>query len=424
MDGHETHPRFHQRDLEIKEIGIWERGGEASSGINRNEAAIRRSKMAMLRVEDHDRLSREHYRFAKEEMARRQKAPILVTAEEIESQYRERGRLYIVDPRIGFNHRTFRFWIGSILPTHQIKKPRTLGHRHNIEAVIYILQGHGYSVIDGVRHDWEAGDFICVPNFAWHRHVNTSDQIMIYVAATTGPLGMALGSAIYEDDRFPDQWVFAQLGEESLKTLIPGGESAASPPAEKQKATPLSDMDALYGEQLSFAVAEEKVRRASRVTVKGKDIKLEKTRMGHLAYVVDPKVGFHTRVLGTLLAEVPPGCHSGAHRHLYEEINYVLRGEGYTIIDDRKVEWKAGAALCIPVFGWHQHFNTGGVGARFLVHHNRPFMENLGNMFVQHGEAASGLEAGVDNSLEFPMLRGLIVDPDKIRRRSEGRNDE
>jgi len=377
--------------------------------------------MPVLKAEDHDRLNWQHQTFAKEEVDRRNKSPILVTAEEIQQQYKERSKVYIIDPRIGFNHRSFRFWIGSHLPDSKIKKHRTLGHRHNIEAVIYILQGKGYSVIDGVRYDWEPGDFICVPIFAWHLHRNPSDENMIYVAATTGPLGMALGTAIYEDDRFPENWVFGQDGDASLKTLIPGKSSATKITYEQDTERPLSAMDTLYGEQLSFAANEEKVRRQGNVLMKEKDIRMEKTRMGHLAYVVDPKVGFRTRVLGSLLAEIPPGCHSGAHRHLYEEVNYILRGRGYSIIEDRKIEWKAGDALCIPVFGWHQHFNTGEEPARFLVHHNRPFMENLGHMLVQQGEKANGLEVAVGEGAQpqFSVLKGLTVDPEKIRRLQE-----
>lgn len=374
--------------------------------------------MPVLRPEEHDRLNWQHQTFAKEEVDRRKKSPILVTAEEIETQYAGRGKVYIIDPRIGFNHRSFRFWIGTHLPDSQIKKKRTLGHRHNIEAVIYILQGRGYSVIDGIRYDWEPGDFICVPIFAWHRHLNPSDENMIYVAATTGPLGMALGTAIYEDDRFPENWVVGQEGDKSLKTLIPGGLNTTKVTIARDTDISLSEMDNLYSQQLSFAANEEKVRRQGKVLVKGMNLKLEKTRMGYLAYAVDPKVGFHSMVLGSLLAEIPVGRHSGAHRHLYEEVNYILAGQGYSIIEDRKVEWKAGDALCIPVFGWHQHFNTGEEPARFLVHHNRPFMENLGHMVVQQGETADGLEAATRNGSyrEFPILGRLRVDPEKVRR--------
>ena len=52
------------------------------------------------------------------------------------------------------------------------------------------------------------------------------------------------------------------------------------------------------------------------------------------------------------------------------------------------MDWKKGDTLCIPVFAWHQHFNTGSEKARFLVHHNRPYMENMGFLMAEHGEDA------------------------------------
>ena len=110
--------------------------------------------------------------------------------------------------------------------------------------------------------------------------------------------------------------------------------------------------------------------------------------MGRVRYVIDPKTGFLMRVLGTLLAEISPGKRSGAHRHMYEEVNYVISGNGYSLIEDRRYDWSEGDVLCIPVFSWHQHFNTGDSPARFLVHHNRPLMENLGFMHVEQGESS------------------------------------
>ena len=66
----------------------------------------------------------------------------------------------------------------------------------------------------------------------------------------------------------------------------------------------------------------------------------------------------------------------------------VYPGEGYSIIEDQRYDWKKGDTLVIPVFAWHQHFNTGKEPARFLVHHNRPYMENMGFLVAEHGEDA------------------------------------
>ncbi len=49
-------------------------------------------------------------------------------------------------------------------------------HRHGGEALLYVISGTGYSEIDGVRHDWEAGDLIMVDHWEWHQHFNASKE--------------------------------------------------------------------------------------------------------------------------------------------------------------------------------------------------------------------------------------------------------
>jgi hypothetical protein len=48
-------------------------------------------------------------------------------------------------------------------------------HRHQGGLVIYILEGEGYSVVEGERHDWEAGDLLLLPlrpGGVEHQHFN------------------------------------------------------------------------------------------------------------------------------------------------------------------------------------------------------------------------------------------------------------
>ena len=349
--------------------------------------------MAILKPEEHEKLALELVKFANEELERRRKAPVLIRGEEIEAQLKEsKFPVHMVDPRIGSNQKSFRFWKCRASAHRRNTEWKSLGHRHTVEAVIYFEEGEGYSVIDGVSYQWKPGDCICVPMFAWHRHAVTRGDWMVHLAATTGPLSMYLGLAVYEDERYPEHWIFAQKGEEALKTLIPG--KSGAPGGSTRVALgggdreALSPTDRLYLDMLGFAAGEEKERRAGKVLVRGDDLAFEPTRMGNVALVVDPATGFHMRTIGTLVAEIPPGKRSGAHRHMYEETEYIISGQGYSVIEDQRHEWKKGDTLCIPVFAWHQHFNTGSEAARLLVHHNRPYMKNLGFLMVEHGEDA------------------------------------
>ena len=55
--------------------------------------------------------------------------------------------------------------------------PAPLGQLRKL--VIYILEGEGYSVVEGERHDWEAGDLLLLPLLPGgveHQHFNTKDD--------------------------------------------------------------------------------------------------------------------------------------------------------------------------------------------------------------------------------------------------------
>ena len=331
-----------------------------------------------------DKLYLEQVRYGKDEQNRRKDSPIFVSGDDVAKLLEANRGVYMVDPRMGFNNRTHRLFVSKHVPTEaeDNKAWKTLGHRHTVEAVIHWLAGKGYSIVDGKRYDWEAGDFICVPIFAWHRHVNLADEPAIHVASTTGPLYMGIGQAVYEDERYPEYWIYAQQGEDALHTLIPGGAIEAVGNDAKTQA------GRLYAEQVAFAFNEEHRRRQSRVLVKGSELRFEQTAMGNVAYVVDNRIGFHVKALATVVAEIPVGKRSGAHRHLYDEIDYVLSGNGKCIINDQSFDIKKGDTLAVPVFAWHQYFNTGGTPLRILAQSTRPAMENLGLVLTHQGELA------------------------------------
>lgn len=55
--------------------------------------------------------------------------------------------------------------------------PHTSSHDHtHTEAVLYVLDGIGFSEIDGIHYDWEAGDAVQIPpKMTRHEHFNPSD---------------------------------------------------------------------------------------------------------------------------------------------------------------------------------------------------------------------------------------------------------
>jgi gentisate 1,2-dioxygenase len=78
-------------------------------------------------------------------------------------------------------------------------------------------------------------------------------------------------------------------------------------------------------------------------------------------------------VLSAHLAELKPGSCSVRHRHTTEAYLYVVKGHGYSVINDEDereqvVEWAEGTLFAPPRWAWHQHFNLdNGDTARYLA---------------------------------------------------------
>ena len=83
------------------------------------------------------------------------------------------------------------------------------------------------------------------------------------------------------------------------------------------------------------------------------------------ALVVAPETGFRTWGTVTMVSEISPGEHSGAHKHGEESI-LILSGNGFSVIDNVRYDWKRHSLLSIPFGSVHQHFNTGDETVRYL----------------------------------------------------------
>lgn len=75
---------------------------------------------------------------------------------------------HYVEPKHGITQ-TFHLHLEEYAPGGRSQK-----HGHVNEAAFYILDGAGYEVHDGVRHDWKAGDVAIVQNNCVHQHFNAS----------------------------------------------------------------------------------------------------------------------------------------------------------------------------------------------------------------------------------------------------------
>ena len=94
-------------------------------------------------------------------------------------------------------------------------------------------------------------------------------------------------------------------------------------------------------------------------------------RLADYPLILDDELGVRTAQVGVgrlhqvdaTLIEIPPGGRLPAHRHLAEEIIYIVSGSGYTNMwvqtEDslHRYDWDAGDLISPSLNTWHQHFN-------------------------------------------------------------------
>lgn len=133
--------------------------------------------------------------------------------------------------------------------------------------------------------------------------------------------------------------------------------------------------------------------RRGKIVLRNRDIPWDMSRQGLLKYFTDiNSYGDDTDPTNLpALTDFKVFVHeirseSGRHRHQGGLVIYVIEGEGHTVVDGERVDWKTGDLLLLPVRPGgveHQHFNTGDKPARWVAFRFEPFHEALGDVVEQ-----------------------------------------
>jgi len=142
---------------------------------------------------------------ARREMKERNRTgPVVVRPEDRELFQSRQGKLrYYLCP-VNFKETPLQQWRVFIHEIHT----KSGKHRHQGGLVIYVLDGKGYSVVEGERWDWEKGDLVLLPmkpGGVEHQHFNLDPQKpAVWAAFINVPIQEYLASDLQQIENSPD----------------------------------------------------------------------------------------------------------------------------------------------------------------------------------------------------------------------------
>jgi hypothetical protein len=156
---------------------------------DRDAPALNYYEIVMAKLAERRRLARE--------------GTIVIKASDVPWQHTRQGKLaYYLHEEV--THTALQGWrvFAHDIATHSGR------HTHQGGLVLYVTKGRGYTVVNGVREDWKAGDLVLLPVLPGgceHQHFNEDPDIASeWIAFIFVPLQEATGSQFEQKENSPN----------------------------------------------------------------------------------------------------------------------------------------------------------------------------------------------------------------------------
>ncbi|MDE2837903.1 MAG: cupin domain-containing protein [Chloroflexota bacterium] len=240
-------------------------------------------------------------------------------------------------------------------------------HRHTAAAIRFVIEGEGaFTVQDGERFRMQEGDLVLSPSWAWHDHNNPTDKPVIWLDCLDAPLVGYLDAMFQEP--FPEDvqpvtkpvgFTNASIGNGLMRPRLEDVHGGALPLTYR--------WDEAYGALLGY----------------GEEDPFD----GVIMEYANPVTGGHSMpTLALKLQRLAPGSHTEAHRHTSSVVYHVAKGEGYSIIDGKRLDWSRADTFVLPPWALHEHGTDSSEDAVLFSMSDLPVIEAIGLYREEEGK--------------------------------------
>jgi len=293
-------------------------------------------------------------------------------------------RTYFVHPRA--EDGTYSFTPG-IACSLEVLNPgeETAFVRENASVIDFPILGRGKIVMGGQTFEVGQYDLLTTPSLTVHKYINDTDEIQVRLRYSNRPMLERL--KVYWLDEDPP-----------LPGSGNGGATASEEEEEERPKSPYGTFQLTedgaylrpYEELINPEPIEIKPHHWPWKRVKEELDKLAalgpKYKGRRLYLLYDPVTG---RTNGTnpnffsCITIRPQGIVDRPHRHASAAINYYFGGEGHSVVQGKRYDWKAGD-LMLSAPGWAVHNHASDVGPVYeMTIQDMPFMINSDSLLWQ-----------------------------------------
>lgn len=262
-------------------------------------------------------------------------------------------------------------------------------HRHTPSASRFVLDGDGgFTVVEGEKLRMARGDLILTPSGTWHDHGNDGRAAVIWVDVLNVPLVESLNATRFEFD-YREQDSGSNTGQPIPKTV----QTIREPADHSLRLYGTAGLVPLFAshrrgptEHSPMFIYRWESTRQALLNLRSYD---GSSFDGVILEYVDPTTGGPVMPTMSFRSQfLRPGEHTRAHRKTASTVYCVLEGEGATVVEGKRLDWKRNDVFTVPGWLWHEHHNTGGDAFLYSVT-DEPAMRKLG-LYREQSKSTDG----------------------------------
>jgi gentisate 1,2-dioxygenase len=289
--------------------------------------------------------------------------------------------------------------------TLEVLKPgeETVPVRHNSTQVNFCIRGGGTAVVGERSVRYRRYDVWNHPSYATYRHVNDTNELQARLVYSNAALLEMMRVHLVEEDP-PAAPASPGSGEDPghgdpLPTFTIGEDGASLMPYETLISPPAVPSPCLHWPWETVKAHLDKL------------VALGETYRGRRLYLLfNPRTDRFNGTTPNFFSTItirPPGIVDRPHRHVSSAINYYFHGAGYSRVEGKRYEWKAGD-LMVSAPGWavHNHASYDGDPVYELTIQDQPLNIYMESLLWQEDLAGPARILGTDEGFETNRAAG------------------